>query len=149
MLAFSRKKVANDHLFRTLEALMKLNHKHAAYLALASTLILSGCISAPPPGSVGPSRSMPSASFADGQWMDMQGVAVSTFSGGAFQSVATDTGNRLSQGTYRQVGNNNIEISMTSLIRQTTTRVNCSLATQTQLNCTNADGQNFSLIRRG
>lgn len=128
---------------------MKLNLKHAAYLALISTVMISGCVSAPPPGSSGIPRGPGGGSFADGQWTDMQGVAVSTFSNGMFQSVATDTGNRLSEGTYRQIDNNNIEISMTSLIRQTRTQVNCSLATSTQLNCTNAGGQNFSLLRRG
>jgi hypothetical protein len=127
---------------------MKLNMKHAAFVALASTLIVAGCATPPQQGSRGPTRTAQSASFADGQWMDMQGVAVSTFSNGVFQSVATDTGNRLSEGTYRQIDGNNIEISMTSLIRQSQTQVNCSLATPTQLNCTNAGGQNFSLVRR-
>ena len=128
---------------------MKLNFKYAAFFALASTLVISGCVSAPPQGSQGPSRTIGGASIVDGQWMDMQGVAVSTFSNGMFQSVATDTGNRLSEGTYRQIDNNNISISMTLLIRQTQTQVNCSLASPTQLNCTNAGGQNFSLVRRG
>ncbi|GGA64201.1 hypothetical protein GCM10011385_17550 [Nitratireductor aestuarii] len=127
---------------------MKLNFRHAAYLAMASTLVISGCVSAPQ-GGYGPAGNVRASSPVEGQWSDTQGVAISTFSGGAFQSVATDTGNKLSEGTYRQVDANNIEISMTSLIRQTQMRVNCTLATPSQLNCTNAGGQNFSLIRRG
>lgn len=127
---------------------MKLNYKHAAYAAMASALIISGCVSAPQQGSHGSAGNARNTSIVDGQWTDMQGVAISTFSGGAFQSVATDTGSKLSEGTFRQVGGNAIEISMTSLIRQTHTLVNCNLATPAQLNCTNAGGQNFSLIRR-
>lgn len=127
---------------------MKLNFRHAALLAMASTLVISGCVSAPQ-GGYGPGRNVRAGSPVDGQWTDMQGVAISTFSGGAFQSVATDTGNKVSEGTYRMVGANNVEISMTSLIRQSQLRVNCMLASPTQLNCTNSTGQNFSLIRRG
>lgn len=126
---------------------MTLKFRHAAYLAIASALAISGCVSAPQ-GGYGPSRTVPASSIVDGQWTDTSGVAISTFSGGAFQTIAMDTGNKLSEGTYRQVDANNIEISMTSLIRQTQMRVNCTLVSPTQLNCTNAGGQNFSLIRR-
>lgn len=122
---------------------MKTYRKPAAYAALASALVLSGCIGAPAPREISVQRS-----GVEGQWMDTQGVAVSTFSGGTFQSVATDTGNMLSQGTYNYRDGNNIEISMTSLIRQTQTRVNCNLVSPRQLNCTNAEGQNFVLTRR-
>lgn len=118
--------------------------KLASCAALASVLVVSGCaMVGPGPGS-GPARQ----SGVEGQWMDAQGVAVSTFTGGAFQSVATDTGNRLSEGTYRYRDRSNVEISMTSLIRQTQTSVNCALVSPSQLNCTNTEGQNFVLTRR-
>jgi len=106
---------------------------------LASALILSGCAAVAP-------RSAESA--LEGQWSDAQGVAVSTFSGGRFQTVATDTGNRLSEGTYRFRDSQTIEISMISLIRQTQINVTCAIVTPNQLNCTNAQGQNFVLTRR-
>jgi hypothetical protein len=128
------------------EAVMKFHRRPATWAALASILAISGCATSVPGGAPSPMRQ---SGAVEGQWMDTQGVAVSTFSGGSFQSVATDTGNKLSEGTYRYRDRNNIEISMTSLIRQTQTSVNCTLASQSQLNCTNAEGQNFVLSRRG
>ncbi|GAA4527028.1 outer membrane lipoprotein Omp10 [Chelativorans composti] len=127
---------------------MTLSFKHASALALASTLAIAGCVSAPQ-APYGSGRGPAASSFVDGQWTDQGGIAISTFSGGAFQSVATDTGNKVSEGTYRVTGNGTVEISMTSLIRQTQSRINCALVTPTQLNCTNDSGQQFSLIRRG
>lgn len=122
---------------------MIATRKPAAYVALASALAISGCVSGPMSGPA-PVRQ----TGVEGQWQDAQGVAVSTFSGGSFRSVATDTGNMLSQGTYTHIDSNNIQISMTSLIRQTRTQVNCTLVSPRQLNCTNAQGQNFILTRR-
>lgn len=121
---------------------MIATRKSAAYVVLASALAISGCVSGPMSGPA-PVRQ----TGVEGQWQDAQGVAVSTFSGGSFRSVATDTGNMLSQGTYSYRDRSNIQISMTSLIRQTQTQVNCSLVSPRQLNCTNADGQNFVLNR--
>ena len=120
----------------------------AALVALA--VALAGCqgmggqgmgrgpiVAAPPPTS----------SF-DGDWLSTDGVALSRFTGGIFETLATDTGNKLAEGTYTQVNPSTVSISVTSLIRQTTTQVNCALVTQTQLNCTSSAGQQFSLIRR-
>lgn len=122
---------------------MIATRKSAACMALASALAVSGCVSGPISGPA-PVRQ----TGVEGQWQDAQGVAVSTFSDGNFRSVATDTGNILSQGTYSHVDRSNIRISMTSLIRQTQSQVNCTLVSPRQLNCTNADGQNFVLTRR-
>jgi len=110
----------------------------ATLTGLASALIISGCAGMP--------RSAESA--LEGQWVDAQGVGISTFSGGQFATVASDTGNRLSQGTYRFRDGQTVEISMVSLIRQTQTNVTCSLTTPNQLSCTNAQGQSFALTRR-
>ncbi|WP_011582044.1 MULTISPECIES: hypothetical protein [Chelativorans] len=110
----------------------------ASFAGLAAALIISGCVGMP--------RSAESA--LEGQWVDAQGVGVSTFSGGQFATVASDTGNRLSQGTYRFRDGQTVEISMTSLIRQTQTNLTCSLTTPNQLSCTSAQGQRFVLTRR-
>ncbi len=83
----------------------------------------------------------------EGEWASTDGVAISRFSGGRFETIATDTGNRLSEGTYIDRGQGSVEISMTSLIRQTTSRVNCRLSVPGQLNCTGETGNQFSLIR--
>ncbi len=37
---------------------------------------------------------------------------------------------------------------MTSLVRNTQSKVNCALVSQSQLNCTTAEGAQFSLTRR-
>ncbi|WP_265518540.1 hypothetical protein [Nitratireductor luteus] len=113
-------------------------------VTVVTALIVSGCV-----GGVAPREIASRPTGVEGQWMDTQRVAISTFSGGRFDSVATDTGNRLSEGTYHMRDRNNVEITMTSLIRQTRTSVNCALVSPSQLNCTNASGQNFVLTRRG
>lgn len=84
----------------------------------------------------------------DGSWIDAQGTGLSTFSRGAFQTVATDTGQKLSDGSYRMTGPNSVEISGTSLIRQSAISFNCLMVSTSQLNCTSATGQNFVLTRR-
>ncbi|WP_173932424.1 hypothetical protein [Chelativorans sp. Marseille-P2723] len=111
----------------------------ATLFALTSALIISGC------AGVAPRKAGPSL---EGSWMDEQGVAISSFSNGQFVTVATDTGNRLSEGFYRFRDGQTIEISMRSLIRGTQTNVVCAAVTLSQLNCTNAEGQNFVLRRR-
>ena len=84
----------------------------------------------------------------EGEWMSADGVAISRFSGGIFETVATDTGNKLADGNYRYVDQRSVEITVVSLIRQTTTAVACALVTPTQLNCTSSAGQQFVLTRR-
>ncbi len=64
--------------------------RSAACAALSSLLIISGCA-----GVSVPSGPATGGAGVEGQWTDAQGVALSTFSGGQFVSVATDTGNRL------------------------------------------------------
>ena len=41
-----------------------------------------------------------------------------------------------------------VEINMTSLVRNTQSRVNCALVTSNQLNCTTDSGAQFSLARK-
>lgn len=40
----------------------------------------------------------------EGEWVGTDGFAVTQFSEGAFQTVATDTGKKLADGSYRMVG---------------------------------------------
>lgn len=116
----------------------------AGALASLATL-LAGCVSSGPGGS-GPIATAPRG--VEGDWMSTDGVAVSRFSGGVFQTNALDTGNKLAEGSYRMADARTVEITMHSLIRQTTTNVNCLMATGAQLNCTSASGQQFVLTRR-
>jgi hypothetical protein len=116
----------------------------AGALASVATL-LAGCVSSGP-GGMGPIAAAPRG--VEGDWLSTDGVAVSSFSGGVFQTNALDTGNKLAEGSYRMADPRTVEITMHSLIRQSTTNVNCLLATSTQLNCTSATGQQFVLTRR-
>ena len=97
------------------------------------------------PGS-GPVVRAPSG--VDGDWVGTDGVAVSRFSNGAFETYARDTGNKLAQGSYSMRDSRTIDITLTSLIRQTTSSVVCSMVTSTQLNCTSSSGNQFVLVRR-
>ncbi len=114
----------------------------AALMALA----LAGCMT----GGGGP-RNPPmqrSASGVEGAWIDAQGTGLSTFSGGIFQTVATDTGQKLAEGSYSLNSSTSVQISGTSLIRQQPISFNCLLISTSQLNCTSSGGQNFVLTRR-
>ncbi|MEO5323443.1 hypothetical protein PV773_08965 [Mesorhizobium sp. CC13] len=109
----------------------------AAALAACST---SG------PGGGGPGRPAPTG--VEGAWIDAKGTGLSTFQNGVFQTVATDTGQRLSDGTYIMTGANAVQINGTSLIRQSPISFNCLLISANQLNCTSSAGQQFTLTRR-
>ncbi|PSJ63390.1 hypothetical protein [Kumtagia ephedrae] len=103
---------------------------------------ISGCVSGGPSG---PNSS--AMRGVEGDWVSTDGVAVSRFSGGVFTTNALDTGNKLADGSYR-INGNVVEITVVSLIRNTTTNVNCAQVSPNQLNCTSSTGQNFVLTRR-
>lgn len=84
----------------------------------------------------------------EGSWIDAKGTGLSTFTSGKFTTVATDTGQKLADGSYTMTGATSVEISGTSLIRQTPVSFNCLLVSTSQLNCTSSSGQNFVLTRR-
>lgn len=116
-----------------------------AGLIMLTAGALAACTTAPPP----PAGGMASARNAvDGSWIDAQGTGLSTFARGGFQTVATDTGQKLSDGSYRMTGPNSVQINGTSLIRQSPISFNCLMVSTSQLNCTSATGQNFVLTRR-
>lgn len=112
--------------------------------SLAALAALAGCqmvSSRPAPIAV-------QTAGVDGDWMSTDGVAISRFIGGRFETIATDTGNKLAEGSYQYSDARTVAITVRSLIRQTTTNVNCAVATPTQLNCTSSDGNQFVLVRR-
>jgi hypothetical protein len=112
--------------------------------SLAALTALGGCQmmdSRPAPIAVQPAG-------VDGDWVSTDGIAISRFNGGRFETVATDTGNKLAEGNYRYANARTVEISLRSLIRQTTSNVNCAVASPSQLNCTSSDGNQFVLVRR-
>lgn len=121
------------------------NLQFAAPVLIAAAL--AGCQSAGPGPGSGPIARQPQG--VEGEWLSTDGVAMSRFTAGAFETLAVDTGNKLATGSYRNVSPTLVEISVTSIIRQTTSTVNCSLVTPAQMNCTSSAGQQFVLVRKG
>ena len=110
----------------------------------ALSIILAGCLGGGSGG--GPSR--PSQTGVEGTWIDAQGTGLSTISGGVFTTVATDTGQKLAEGSYALTNPTSVQISGTSLIRQAPISFNCLLVSSSQLNCTSSAGTQFVLTRR-
>lgn len=119
---------------------MTTARKSAFAGVVAGLAMLAGCQTPGPGGG-------PAPTGVEGQWMSSDGVAVSTFSGGTFTTTATDTGNKLAEGTYF-VSGASVQITGSSVIRQTPISFNCLMASGRQLNCTSSAGQQFTLVRR-
>ena len=118
-------------------------NKYAAVLAVVSLAALASCQSTS-------RRSLPpidQTPTVEGQWVDPNGI-VSTFQAGTFTTRTTDTNQLLASGTYTNINAKLVEINMTSLLRNTQSRVNCALVTVSQLNCTSESGAQFSLVRQ-
>jgi hypothetical protein len=115
----------------------------SAGIAAAAAITLAACSTSGPgePPSV-------AAKGVEGSWIDAQGTGLSTFASGSFRTVATDTGQKLADGSYTMTGATSVQITGTSLIRQTPISFNCLMVSTSQLNCTSATGQNFVLTRR-
>ncbi len=69
-------------------------------------------------GGGGGGSARPAQTGIEGSWIDAQGTGLSTLSGGIFSTVATDTGQKLAEGSYVANGATSVQISGTSLIRQ-------------------------------
>jgi hypothetical protein len=118
----------------------------SAGAAASLAMVLAGCMSF---GGGGNPPARAAASGVEGAWIDAQGTGLSTFSGGIFQTVATDTGQKLAEGSYVLNSTTSVQINGTSLIRQSPISFNCLLISTSQLNCTSSAGQQFVLTRRG
>ena len=124
---------------------MTIARKVLSAAAIAGlSAVLAGCMSGG--GGGGPTR--PAQTGIEGSWIDAQGTGLSTLSGGVFTTVATDTGQKLAEGSYVANGATSVQISGTSLIRQSPISFNCLLVSTSQLNCTSSAGQQFVLTRR-
>lgn len=110
------------------------------------SVLLAGCLGGGAGPGSGPSR--PVQTGVEGNWIDAQGTGLSTISGGVFATVATDTGQKLAEGSYMLNNPTSVQITGTSLIRQSPISFNCLLVSANQLNCTSSAGQQFVLTRR-
>lgn len=118
--------------------------KTSVCLIVLAGFALSGCMSSPAPRTLPP---IEQPSTVEGQWIDPNGI-VSSFQAGSFTTRTTDTNQLLASGTYTSTNPKMVEINMTSLVRNTQSRVNCALVSPNQLNCTTDSGAQFSLARK-
>lgn len=116
----------------------------SAGAAAGLSVILAGCMG----GGGGSAPARPVQTGVEGTWIDAQGTGLSTISGGVFTTVATDTGQKLAEGSYVASSPTSVQINGTSLIRQSPISFNCLLVSTSQLNCTSSAGQQFVLTRR-
>ncbi|MBB4095165.1 hypothetical protein HGG72_17410 [Ochrobactrum pecoris] len=116
-----------------------------APLAVMS-LALAACETTGPVGGNTPTVSRGPAGI-EGSWVDPNGI-VSSFNGGIFETRATDTNEKLAEGNYRYQSPQLVEIDMRSIVRGTSSKVNCALVSPAQLNCTSSSGSRFSLTRK-
>ena len=135
--------VANVRPRRTAPAALALSA-----LAL-SALALSACTISGPAPIAGSPGTPPVTTRVEGSWAPADGASIATFQNGAFVNRATDTGQPFTAGgRYTYQGGNQVAISYTSLVRQAQVNVNCQAVSPSQLNCTSASGNRFSLFRR-
>jgi hypothetical protein len=114
--------------------------------AALSAVAVASCTT----GGPGPSSMASAPKGVEGSWVDAEGTGVSSFSAGNFQTVATDTGQKLAEGSYTMTGAGSVQINGTSLVRQgQPVSFNCIMVSTSQLNCTSAANRNFVLTRRG
>jgi len=118
--------------------------KKAAILAVAGLSLLASCQSERPSSQL-PRIQQPVT--VDGDWIDPSGI-VSTFRAGTFNTRTTDTNQLLASGSYVSVSDKMVQINMTSLVRNSQSKVNCAMVTPNQLNCTSDSGAQFSLARK-
>lgn len=118
----------------------------SASLIVLAGLALTGCVVSGPVETL-PDVVEPQQLGPQGNWIGTDGVAISTFGNGLFTSYAADTGARLAEGSYSVSNGNLINLTLRSLVRGTTSQVNCLQVQQQQLNCTAASGAQFSLVR--
>jgi len=83
----------------------------------------------------------------EGTWTDPNGL-ISTFQAGSFSTRTTDTNQMLATGSYANTSGNLYEISLTSLVQNKQSKVNCALVNPNQLNCTADSGAQFTLARK-
>lgn len=121
-------------------------------ISLVSTAIvgfaLSGCIAPDMNGPINPVVQPQVSRGIEGQWIDSEGVAFSSFRNGIFETRSIDTQEKLSEGNYAMTSPQMVSLEMRSLVRGTVSRVNCALSGYSRLLCTTESGSHFTLTRQ-
>jgi len=90
----------------------------------------------------------PPALTVEGNWVDSNGIH-SSFQNGYFETRATDTQEKLSEGNYVMRSPERVDIEIHSLVRGTVSRASCAFDGPAHLLCRTPEGANFSLYRNG
>jgi len=90
----------------------------------------------------------PQPLVVEGNWVDSNGIH-SSFKNGYFETRATDTQEKLSEGNYVMRSSEQVEIEIHSLVRGTVSRATCAFDGPAQLLCRTSQGASFSLYRNG
>jgi len=90
----------------------------------------------------------PQPLVVEGNWVDSNGIH-SSFQNGYFETRATDTQEKLSEGNYVMRTPERVDIEIHSLVRGTVSRVSCAFDGPSHLLCRSPEGANFSLYRNG
>jgi hypothetical protein len=129
------------------ETTMSIAGRFAVAAGLTLLAGVAGCTTGGMYRQSAPIAALPQTGI-EGAWIDQQGTGVTNFTAGRFETYATDTGEKLSEGTYTMRDATLAEINGFSLARQAPVAFNCALASTVQLNCTSSTGQQFVLTRR-
>jgi hypothetical protein len=82
-----------------------------------------------------------------GNWNPETGGYTAQFDNGRFTTVASDTGNVISQGGYIAVSEKQVDLNWTSNVTGTQNSASCTRPDLNTLNCTDAGGKPFVLRR--
>ncbi|HSO48781.1 MAG TPA: hypothetical protein VLQ68_12730 [Rhizobiaceae bacterium] len=82
-----------------------------------------------------------------GNWNPDTGGYTAQFDNGRFTTVASDTGNVISEGGYLAISEKQVDLSWTSNVTGTQNTANCARPDLNTLNCTDGGGKSFVLRR--
>lgn len=82
-----------------------------------------------------------------GRWAPDGGGYTAIFNNGSFQTLATDTGNVISQGSYLAQSVQQVDLNWTSNITGQPNSASCQRPNANLLTCTDAGGKAFTLRR--
>jgi hypothetical protein len=82
-----------------------------------------------------------------GNWAPDGGGYAASFDNGVFRTMATDTGNVISEGSYVALSASQVELRWQSRITSLPNTAQCVRPDPNQLNCTDQSGKAFTLRR--
>lgn len=82
-----------------------------------------------------------------GRWSPDNGGYMAEFQAGTFRTLANDTGNVISQGSYVVLSESQVQLKWTSNITGQENGADCTRPSVDLLNCTDAGGKPFTLRR--